>query len=280
MPIYGSKEKAPINWYHEARNAVLYSNIERLVEIAKDHPEDVLLAAREGGAVDPYIIALHCEELRTQVVQYVAELEHADDKLMQQQPETILALAKLPGVNPETLFSALLSSCITFSFQAILGAIGTFDIKKIEEFIIEKALNNGSCKSLQDLAMYYTDYDRGQWAALFIQHDDIYGATTMANEGKLDHSDIDNALMAVVAQHATDVHSGEFQVAIENLFRFVEVAQDKANLMRIEDFLIDADRALQGQEEQLDKILIQFVRLVPTRDAVRDYMTVKRVMQS
>jgi hypothetical protein len=280
MPVYSLGPVETPNYYAQAREALLYQRFEELKKLAEEHPETVTLLAKEGPPVDPAQIIIHCENVRDSIVQWVISLQHGADKKLQLQPESILDLARMPESNPRAYFTAFLSSCLTFSLRSVLEGVDLYEMKEIEEFVIANSVFEKNCKALQDLSMYHTDYDRAQWADIFIKMDDVYGAVEMVNLGKLDFAHIDDSLFNAFQAESSDTQSENFLMTLERVFELVHVAADKVDLARVEELLVQIDRSAASTDEDLQEQLLAYMRLTPDRNFVRDYLTVKKIMHS
>jgi hypothetical protein len=128
--------------------------------------------------------------------------------------------------------------------------------------------------------MYHTDYDRAQWADIFIKMDDVYGAVEMVNLGKLDFAHIDDSLFNAFQAESSDTQSENFLMTLERVFELVHVAADKVDLARVEELLVQIDRSAASTDEDLQEQLLAYMRLTPDRNFVRDYLTVKKIMHS
>lgn len=271
MPVYGKPDRKR-NVYDEVRNAVLYRKADELRRFAETDLETVMLVAREGDSIDPSIIAEICPHLTPRIVEFVAQLaQDLDRPEAQQVPEVIIRLARMPGVDPMALMHAYMSSCAKWSNQSILEGLDIYPIEQIERFIFNTWIQEHNCKGLLDLSIYHQNFDKEKWMVAFLVFNDVAGICDMIVRGLFDTIAIDDMAYQFAVDASSDVSSPIYTECLNQLFHLCLILEDKLNLSRIEDFLIQIDE---------DEHMLAFHNMFKTRSAIPDYLMVKKILHS
>lgn len=271
IPQYGKKDRQ-VNHIQEIRDAILYKKEDVLRTYSNSHPNEFAMVIRMGSMVDPSYVAQVCPNLLPEIVDHLVSLTDENaDPVHQQVPEVILRIARMEGADRARLWNVYVASCKQFSLDAILEAMDIYPIDAIEDFVIQNNISEGNCKGLLDLTLYHKAIDQVKYANLFIQHRDIYGAIDMVTRGLIDVQHLDDGFYNRFAAELKDTDSSEFERAFEELLAFTQQLPDKVNLDRIETDLIAKDQ---------DHLMAQFAVLFPGRDAIPNYLMVKKILNS
>lgn len=270
MTNYGRIDRQR-NYYGEIRDAILYKKESIIRELSMSHPDTLFLVLQEGESIDPSVVAEICPELISRIEDFLVSLSESDDRVKQQVPEVILRVARMPGSDPQRLFGAFASSCKQFSLRSILEGMDLYSIKDIEQFIFDNSLQDHNCKALEDLSLYYKDFDKLKYTTALINHHDIIRLGDFVKSQLLDVVSVDNIIFDKVDATKSDVKSREFIDSIDIMFEYINSTKDQSDLLRVEKLLIEINE---------NKYLQMFVSIFPDRTVVQDYMTVQNIMNA